>query len=426
MKINFKKLAMTAGVTAAMAAGSMSAHAVITAVPAPAQLVPLFYYNQIGTRGNEQVWDTMVRVTVPKAVGADSVIALLAGQRNYIDNIALDTSWNTPTGAFKPIVTDGETTLVNEIHWYWLDNTSREITNGVFGVTPDDTVWLSARGVARSEGGANPGQAGYLILANASADNGGAPQFSFAAEAWVENNGRAAAAYPDAISIPVLGLEDDVDTTSYPTPTNNLIQDFPASAGGPVASPIQTGIRTSSTYAPFKYRVVDLPILNTRHYNNTVVAWTDRNGASGNGLSGRLYGIGPNEEYGSLGSVSMPLQLNIVQLGWKDSTNPPYGTSTLGLANTCSGTCGARASSTQVAGLNNLGEAEAGGFLKFVIDEVALPTPAAGATLADGAYSSMIMFNVPGLADGDHRGRFDDHSQVAPSMAIDTGFFTQN
>ena len=45
MKTNFKKLAILAGTTAAMAAGSMSAQAVITSVPAPAQLIPLFYYN---------------------------------------------------------------------------------------------------------------------------------------------------------------------------------------------------------------------------------------------------------------------------------------------------------------------------------------------------------------------------------------------
>jgi hypothetical protein len=425
MKINFKKLAMSAGVTAAMAAGSMSAHAVITAVPAPAQLVPLFYYSTAA--GNS--WDTDVRITVPKAVGADSVIALLAGQRNGIDNIALDTSWGTATGAFQPTVVNGDTILANEIHWYWLDNTSREIQNGTFIVTPDDTVWLSAHAVADAVGGASSGQAGYLILGNASADNGGAPQFSFAADAWVENENTNG--YPDAFSIPVLGLEDDVDATSYPTPTNNLIQVYPASAGGPVASPIQTGIRTSSTFAPFKYRVVDLPIHNTTFWNNTVVAWTDRNGAAGNGLSGRLYGIGPDEEYSSLGPVSMPNQLNIVTLGWNPGSEP--GTTTLGMLNTCSKTCGARAASAQVATLNNLGEAgghepgrrhpPAGGFLKFVIDEVALPTPAAGASLADGAYSAMIMFNVPGLSDiGIGKGADEE----APNLAIDTGFFTQN
>jgi hypothetical protein len=404
MKINFKKLAMSAGVTAAMAAGSMSAHAVITAVPAPAQLVPLFYYNTAG-------WDTDVRVTVPKAVGADSVIALLAGQRNGIDNIAVDTSWNTATGAFTPSI-PGLLPSFNEIHWYWMDNQSKEIVNGTFLVTPDDTVWLSAAEVAADTGAdvSTNGQAGYLILANASADGGGAPQFSFAADAWVENEGNTPG-YPAAFSIPVLGLEDDVDSTTYPTPTNNLIQNYPTSAGGPIASPIQTGIRTSSTEASFQYRVVDLPIHDTEWQNNTVVAWNDRNG-----LSGRLYGIGDDEEYSSLGAFSLPNQLNIVNVGWT-TANP--ANNVLGILNTCSGTCGARATSTQVNALNNIGEAREGGFLKFVIDDVALPKPATG-TLANGAYSAMIMFNVPGTID------VNNSDEEPPIMAIDTGFFTQN
>lgn len=402
MKINFKKVAMVAGVTAAMAS-SMSANAVITAVPAPAQLIPLFYFN------NTTGWDTEVRVTVPKAVGADSVIALLAGQRNGIDNIALDTSWNTATEAFKSYgIGDYK---YQTIHWYWMDNQSKEIVNGTFDVTPDDTQWLSASNVAYGAGistSAN-GQAGYLILANASADGGGAPEFSFAADAWIENEG-ATAGYPAAFSIPVLGLEDDVDNTTYPTPTNNLIQNYPAAAGGPIASPIQTGIRTSSTEASFKYRVVDLPIHDVEYQNNTLVAWNDRNG-----LTGRLYGIGQDEEYSSLGTITLPNQLNIVTLGWQ---TPNAANNVLGVLNTCTGTCSARAASAQVNALNNIGEAANGGFLKFVVNAVTLPTPATGTTLAPGAYSSMIMFNVPGA--------LGDYDEEAPNMAIDTGWFTQN
>jgi hypothetical protein len=140
------------------------------------------------------------------------------------------------------------------------------------------------------------------------------------------------------------------------------------------------------------------------------VAWNDRNG-----LTGRLYGIGSDEEYSSLGAFSLPNQLNIVNVGW---TTANTANNVLGILNTCSGTCGARAASTQVNALNNIGEAYDGGFLKFVIDAVAVPKPTTG-TLANGAYSAMIMFNVPGTitVNGD---------EEAPITAIDTGFFTQN
>jgi hypothetical protein len=396
----------------------MSAHAAITAVPAPAQLIPLFYFND--TPGN--TWDTDVRITVPQAVGADTVIALLAGQLNNINNIEVDTSWSKPTGAFKPVITDGETRLMNEIHWYWMNNRSEEISNGIIPVSADDTVWISASTVAAAFGGATSGQAGYLILSNHSAANGGAPQFSFAADAWVENEDNVGG-FPNTFSIPVLGLADDVDTTTYPTPTNNLIENFPASARGPIASPIHTGIRTSTTVAGMKYRVVDLPIHDNNWggpgHTNTMVAWVDSNADKdglNNGADGRLYGIGPDEEFGSLGSFSLPNQLNIVTLGQKNA-----GDSVLGIDNSfssCGKTCVKAADKNQVAAIDAIGEAQDGGFLKFVIN--AKPLPNGGVGLAPGAYSSMIMFNVPGLLTG------STADEDAPNMAIDTGFFTKN
>jgi hypothetical protein len=398
MKTNFKKLALTAGVTAALAVGSMSAHAVITAVPAPAQLVPLFYWSDTADGGS---WDTSVRITVPKAVGYDTVINLLAG------DIKTSESYSTPSTAFKPVVIGGNTKLTNSIHWYWMDNRSGELQNGDITVTPDDTVYLSARAVYEAAGGAENGRAGYLILANTSAISGGAPEFQFAADAWVENYGDAA--YPDTFSIPVLGLSDAADTTAYPTPTNNLIEAYDSSVNnGPIASPIHTGMRTSSTAftAPY-YRVIDVPIHSTFYHTNTLVAWSDRNG----GLSGKAAGIGPDEEFLSTPNISLPNQLNIVRLG----NNWPNGKYTLGLANQCAtGTC-AKFVDQQVATYTNLGEAKNGGFLKLILDPPALPAEG----LPAGAYSSAILFNVPGLVAGS----MADHD--APNLGIDTGFFTK-
>jgi hypothetical protein len=418
MKTNFKKLALTAGVTAALAVGSMSAQAVITAVPAPAQLVPLFYWSDSSAAGE---WDTSVRITVPKAVGFDTVINLLSNAAQP-GGIQPSDSWNTQSEAFKPTVIGGNTVFANYIHWYWMDNRSEELQNGVFPVTPDDSVYLSARAVYEAAGGAGNGRAGYLILGNESAYGGGAPEFQFAADAWVENT--ESTAYPDTFSIPVLGLADDADTTAYPTPTNNLIEAYAAPAKGPIASPIHTGMRTSSTAftSPY-YRVIDVPIHNTMYHTNTLVAWADRNGelsgisaGLGNGLSGRAVGIGPDEEFSSLPAISMPNQLNIIRLGnnWSPSDT------TIGLANSCaSGTCvTTSAVDAQVANYANLGEAAKGGFMKLILDPVKLPV----GTLAAGAYSSVILFNVPGLAANAPVGTDND----APNLGIDTGFFTKN
>ena len=112
MKTNFKKLAILAGTTAAMAAGSMSAHAVITAVPAPAQLIPLFYYNNY-LAANAVA--TTVRVTVPKSVGADTVINLLGAP------IASSTTWNS---------TFAGVTTTSKIHYYVMNANSKEVYDG--------------------------------------------------------------------------------------------------------------------------------------------------------------------------------------------------------------------------------------------------------------------------------------------------------
>ncbi|NDE35466.1 MAG: hypothetical protein EB012_11560, partial [Gammaproteobacteria bacterium] len=297
MKTNFKKLAILAGATAAMAAGSMSAQAVITSVPAPAQLIPLFYYNS--TAGV----DTAVKVIVPKSVGADTVINLLAGA------IPPSTSWSTTTAA-----------LPSKIHYFVMNYQSKEVINGAIPVTGDDEVYIEAGDFS----GLSSGTPYYLILTNESAYLGGAPTFQFNADAWIENDAATGTTgLPATVYIPVLGLADTADTTTTPTPLNNVIENFPTSAGGPIASPIHTAIRTSSTTPGLIYRVVDVPVHDTVTHSNTLIAWADRNATSSlvNGLSGKLYSVDRDEVLASLGTYSFPNQLNIVKLGYT-GTNP--------------------------------------------------------------------------------------------------------
>ena len=400
MKTNFKKIAILAGTTAAMAAGSMSAHAVITAVPAPAQLVPLFYYNT-GI-------DTRVRITAPKSVGADTVINLLGAP------LPVATSWSTTSAtSFTGTSTNAK------IHYYVMSQTSKEVYDGTITVTPDDEYFLSA-GVLPF-GSTTPLVAGtpyYLILTNENANLGGTPNFSFTAEAWLSN---VTGNYPipEAVSIPVLGLADTADTTSYPTPTNNVIEAFTSAQGGPVASPIISGIRLSSTTAGLIYRVVDVPFVGNNgstpsdlsNSYNTLVAWNDRNG-----MTGRLYSLSSDEVLQSLGPFSLPNQLNIVKLGSYNTNTSALGV--LGITDSYT---------TQISNIGSTGTGSAGtpptgtlagnGFLKLVIDANALP--AASSSLAPGAYSSTFMFTIPTAVNtgGVESGTLD---------VLDTGFFTSN
>ena len=401
MKTNFKKLAILAGATATMAAGSMSAHAVITSIAAPAQLVPFFYWQ------SDKGIDTAVRIQTPRSVGVDTVISLLGG------SIAPSSSWATAASA-----------LPNAVHYTVMTNRSTEVCDGAISVTGDSEVYLEA-----SEDFGRCAASGvpyYLLLTNESARLGGAPTFQFEADAWLENDDlgpNGANGLSSSVAIPVLGMTDAADTTTYPTPSNNVIENYPTSAGGPIASPIHAGIRTSSTTAGLIYRVVDVPVFDSRTHYNTLIAWADRNSVSGsaNGLTGKIYSVSATEVSGSLGTFSFPNQLNVVKLGCDAS---PTGTAT----NACfSGAVGDRSttlgvkdsytngsiSNLQTAGGNN-------GFLKLVIDAVPLPAPAA--TLSAGAYSSVILFNIPSYVNGNLPGTGTDESEVA----VDTGFFTSN
>lgn len=384
MKSNFKKLAVLAGATAAMAAGSMSAQAVITSVPAPAQLIPLFYYNT-GV-------DTAVRIITPRSVGADTVIELLAGAP--IGGIKPSTSWSANT---IPSSSTGN----SAIHRFFLNYKSAEVYNDQVSITADDELYWTASSVANY---LSPGTPYYVVLTNQSAYLGGAPLFQFSASAWIENDnagiaGTQTGGLASVVNLPVLGLTDTADTTTYPTPSNNVIENYPTSAGGAIASPIHTAIRTSSTITSFIYRVLDVPVHNTVFHNNTLVAWADRNGGV-NGLSGKLFAVDRNEVQVSLGTYSFPNQLNIVKLGYS-ATNP------LGITD----------SYAAVQSIGNVGTAVNGGFLKLVGDSVPLPA----SNLTPGAYSSVVLFNVP--AD---IGIQSPVNHDAAEFVTDTGFFTQN
>lgn len=389
MKTNFKKLAVQAGVAAAMAAGSMAASAQIESVPATAQLVPLFYYNNAGI-------DTDVRIIVPKSVGADTVIDLMDG------GLSAGTQWAVANPALNQAAA---------IHWFWMSAQSIEMLNGTVAVSADDEAWLTAATIDNTIGtGSLSGVPGYLVIVNDSAAFGGAPTFQFAADAYIDNDQFAYPSLPSQLSVPVLGMNDAADSAiGIPTPGNQVIEAPALVSGGPDASPLFSGIRTSATLPGANFRVVDVPMFTAGgiygSHHNVVVVWSDRNNADSLNIP-TLYAVDKDEQAVSFPGFTLTNELNFVVV--------PASTDSWNLIGGLEGAIGIDDSYSNIVSSAS-SRTLTDGFLKLVMPTEALPV---GAGLEPGAYSSVVIFNLPVAADILYP------STDAPINAIDTGFFT--
>jgi hypothetical protein len=488
MKTNFKKLASSAAVAAGLAAGSMSAHAVVQAVPANAQLIPFWYHNSSGVGPTREVrTDTIARITVPKSVGLDQVIGYLNpttsptgafesdGDKDLSPVIINDTvllpggNNNQPLSNTAPFfqgdAIDANLYPNSFIHWWFLDVKSQHVVNGRFPVSQDDVVVISASNLGIT--GAVPtgnifngvsaipnNVPGYLILANESARNGGAPLFGLTADAWVANLGglevdRRFARYngfPSAVNIPTFGLADGVDSTSYPTPTNQVIQNQAFISGNfwPVASPLTSGIRTGVTGPSVTGRnlkVVEIPLADRAQFDNFVFVWNDRNNKDGIVQADEI----DQDENACSTNLSLPQQLNVA---WVPANN--YGH--LGISNgnaTVSDApdgyfpptppafivdsyaqVGAKAGSAFYPSNIYNGQTplcqtnSRDGFVKAYLNP-----PAAPAGAPAGAYSALVAFTIPQLTfpiDPSHGGLLPGQlsSTRTTELAQDRGFFS--
>lgn len=407
MKTNFKKLALLAGVSAAMAAGSMPANAVIQAVPAPAALVPLF-----STHGQ-----TNVRIEVPSSVGLDTVVNLFGGPNTVGNGI--------PSSGVAPGLSSSST---SKLHWFFMDKNSNEIANSVFPVSANDVIEFSSTSMPTAVVGKEaitvdlPADInGYLVIINESAYLGDAPLFSFQADAFW-NPGEN---YP-VNNIPVFPLTDDADhNDGAPSLWNNVLENVanvPSGAsygGGPIVSPLVSGIRLgvadNGGVAYNWYRTVDFPV-NGNHAGETYAVWNDRN-ASTNivngaivvtpGVTGTMLSYDCNENQISIPSLSLDTQLSFVSIGanaygegdlrhWRSNApiNPRSDSyAGLPLANTHTGT----------------GCYEAGGFIRWF----AQPNPYNYGNEVNAAYQSMVVIRL-------RQDAYDGYSQ----FPVDRGFFT--
>ena len=384
MNTNFKKLAIAAATTAAMA-GSMSAQAIITGIPGEANLIPLFYFcdTTISNTCNDALGgskNTVVRVTVPRSVGGDTTISFVTPNQTpqtveSVANKALDTVVTTIAGAVL-----NSTLESSNLHWFFLDEQSRHRVNGLVPVSADYLTHIDAQDLL---GNAYNNFSGYLVLTTQSASLGTkAADFAFAADAFLTVAGPITV--PSALSIPVLAMSDGVDTTTYPTLTNNVIEkQNPATPlTFPVVSPLVTGTRTG-VVGGNPLRVLDLPLAERGDFDNIVVFWNDRNGAVTQALAF------DNIELNCSTNVTLPQQLNIFRARNVDGAT----LGSIALVDNYAASGAVTGFSTPNLPLCNNGiNADEEGFVKLFITAPAAPT---GAT---GAYASAVSFTLPVFA----------------------------
>ena len=413
MATNFMKTALQAAVVAGLAASSFGAHAALQAVPGEAQLVPLVYHNMPSKNYSpmaSDIWDTAIRLEVPNSLGKDTVIQITS---------LSSTPTSTPAIESKGQPTDSNGKVA--LHWYFLDMSSNHVIDGSVSATLDDVAeWWASDFIPAN-------YTGYVVLVNESAVNGGAAKDAFFADAFMVNEGVGLPGVldglPNVVSIPTYAMDDGVDTTTYPTPFNNVIESqlFTTAPKFPVASPVHSGIRTNSSVYTNNIRLFDLALADRAYFDNILVVWNDRNGMT---QQASEY---DDDEHSCSTTISLPQQLNLlyVPAGFPGAwpSNRTFGNkSVTGIPFVDAyKTSGANSSYNPITFLCQTYAGEHhhhldGGFLKIYANEVATPT---GATVP-GAYASAAAFTIP-VFNGNVLGT--TAFTVNTILAKDRGFF---
>lgn len=384
MKTTFNKLALAIGATAA-AAASMNAQAIITSIPGEANLVPVFYYSTTSDAFGSGTKNTVVKITTPRSVGGDTVISFFTPNQTPA---TVESASNPVLSSTVPAYPSGLGATVlptSQVHWFFLDEQSNHVVNGTIPVSADDVTITDA--ITLLGAGFN-NRVGYLVLTTQTASNGTAKaDFAFAADAYISVG--SATGVPSAVTIPTLPMSDGVDTTTYPTTTNNVIEKLTTSSSTlfPIVSPLYSGTRTGVVGGQ-PLRVLDIPLEARATYDNVIVFWNDRNGLTTQALA---Y---DNVEQNCSTNLTLPQQLNI----FRNSSGAGISGTGIALVDNYVKS-GAKTSSpafSPVLPLCSAGLALANGDVTegFVKLFITAPTAPTGAT---GAYASAVAFTIPVL-----------------------------
>lgn len=416
MATNFMKTSLQAAVVAGLAAGSFGAQAALQSVPGEAQLVPMVYQNLSSVGPTVEYWDTVVRVEMPNSLGKDTVIQITAPQTTPTSTPSIESigQATTPRAGAANV---GEVKL----HWYFLDESSNHVINGNFAPTLDDLwTWDAAANIPANK-------TGYLVIVNESATNGGKANDAFFADAILLHRNAAFDRVARATSIPTYAMADGVDVTTYPTPSNNVIESqlFTTAPKFPVASPIHSGIRTGAAGIANNIRLFDMALADREYFDNLLVVWNDRNGLTQTAVEF------DEDEHGCSTTINLPQQLNILYVPSFNHINAqatPTIPARLAFVDNYSTSGAATGFNPYTALCQNIAENsedhtndglyDDSGFLKIYVNEI----PQTAAPLVTyGAYASLAAFTLPVWDDTD-----PDVTHVVGLNAIlakDRGFF---
>jgi hypothetical protein len=310
--MKMKKLAIIAGLSAAMGGGASSALAAIPGVPGEANLVPMVL------NGNPDgvALQTYIGLYVPETIGEDTVIS---------EYTALNAAPTTTDQSF-----DGQ----DAIYWELFDVNSKKIEDGECDASPGDVViWStdplinqvqaqqtaelnlnpdSSRIPIPTCGPSNDFRIGYVTFQTNKGSKGEAADFAFSGYAAVVSNGVFGMG-PSMASVPVFPMADG-DDTIYPTLTfrNSIInQPPPGATGEPViqAAPITSGMRMNNADGAFDEVWAEMPIqgIAAGSPRSVHVLWFDKNDEN---RSADLI-VWDDMEGDCSDSIKLPRELNI-------------------------------------------------------------------------------------------------------------------
>jgi len=265
--MNFKKLALTTSVAAAMGAAALPASAMVYGIAGEALLLPVMM-NDPDNDGTGEM-NTYVQIRVPLTLGSDFVL------NNY-------TAPNV-TSAGTPVTQDGDF----RIYWSAYDPYSEKLRSdwcfvsagdSVLWTTDEDLLELQRRsavtddddgGFPGGQDGLGPtavcgaeglGPIGYVVFENFAAADGEAAEFAIEGSAWITDNRIRDDDVVSLLSVPMIPMADGEDpvpadeNTSPRLGLNEVITDVnnASEIGNGVAespvvvSPLGTGIRMNN------------------------------------------------------------------------------------------------------------------------------------------------------------------------------------
>jgi hypothetical protein len=345
--MNFKKLALTAAVAAAVGGATLPSHAMVYGIAGEALLVPV----ALNDPANQGVGNTNTYVVMklPNVLGSDFVM------NNYsAPNIRADYCPSAPgcaPGEIEGANLSPDPAYGWKVHWTWFDPESKNPKNGTCEGSPNDViVWTTdkdlldlqrkvdtdAFGAGKTQPGLVPKTfcgsstlppAGYVVFQTGMGADSLAAEFAMEGTAYI-TDADIAVNKVGLLSVPVIPMADgeDANGSNKDTPPqlglNEVIQPVSSSGGGRgddnlvspvVVSPLATGIRmndgrqATSYFTSFAGGIQGG--LNAPAYSMHIL-WFDRNNPDRTSDSQALI----YDEHESVESLEVPIdkELNII------------------------------------------------------------------------------------------------------------------